>query len=172
MSRLILYRHAKSSWEKLEQEDHERPLNERGSKAAPKMAKWLASNGFKPDLVLCSNAVRTRATLALTLPAFDAPLPDIVIDDALYLASAEVILERVRVHAGRAPTVMVVGHNPGLQALSLSLVGDGPSEALRAMSLKFPTAAVAVFDLGVLAFSDALAGRCKLIAFQVPRELD
>lgn len=169
---LILYRHAKSSWDNLDHDDHERPLNERGTKAAPKMAHWMAGQGLKPDLVLCSHAVRTRATLALTLPAFEDPSPDIIIDEALYLATAETILSRVRVHAGHAPCVMVVGHNPGLHALALSLAGSGSPADIEALAMKFPTAAVAVLDLGDKGVSDDIVGRCHLSAFQVPRNLE
>ncbi|MEO1544520.1 MAG: histidine phosphatase family protein [Pseudomonadota bacterium] len=178
MTTLILYRHAKSSWASLDQQDHERPLNARGQAAAPVMGQWLAKQGLKPDLVISSDAVRTRETLALTLPAFEAPLPDIVVDEHLYLASPELILERIKVHAGRAPLVMVVGHNPGLHVLSLSL-DRGPSADVsaemtavrRRLAHKFPTAAVAVFDLGDLSFGDDLVGRCALAAFMTPKQL-
>ncbi|MEO0763161.1 MAG: histidine phosphatase family protein, partial [Pseudomonadota bacterium] len=63
MKTVILLRHAKSSWSDPELEDHERPLNKRGKAAAPLMGDWLERSGYRPDLVLCSPAKRTRQTL-------------------------------------------------------------------------------------------------------------
>lgn len=171
--RLILFRHAKSSWDDADLDDHERPLNKRGAKAAPAMAAWMVAQGLRPDTIVCSDAVRTRATLALAMPVFnDAGFePDVIIDPGLYLASAETILDTIRAHAGNAFTVMAIGHNPGLHALALSLAGDGDQKALRGLAMKFPTASVAVYDLDGKSYDDVLVGKCRLIAFATPADL-
>lgn len=172
--RLILFRHAKSAWDDPELDDHERPLNKRGTKAAPRMAEWLVAHGARPDVAICSDAVRTRATLALALPVFNAAgcEPTVVVSPALYLASAETILDEIRAGAGKARTVMAIGHNPGIHALALSLAGSGEPKALNALAMKFPTAAVAVYDLGTKSFDDILVGKCRLEAFVIPADLD
>ncbi len=171
--RLILFRHAKSAWDDPALDDHERPLNKRGTKAAPRMASWLVAHGFLPDLIVSSDSVRTRATLALAMPLFHEAgcEPDVVISPDLYLASADVILDVIRAHAGSAGTVMAIGHNPGLHALALSLPGTDDQAALGALSMKFPTAAVAVFDLGEKAFDDTLLEKCRLEAFATPADV-
>lgn len=177
--RLILFRHAKSSWDDALLDDHDRPLNERGTAAASAMGRWLSQQPFRPNLVLCSDAQRTKATLSLAQVAMGPPAPETEVDGALYLATPETILDAVRAAAKRKPeadTIMVIGHNPGLHALALTLIdraaagGAGASD-LRSLEAKFPTAAMAVLDLGGLNFHEPLAGRCRLEAFQIPRAL-
>lgn len=171
MPTLLLLRHAKSDWHTAGLDDHERPLNKRGSKAAPLVGKYLSREDLKPDLILCSDAVRTRATLTLILPELGPPAPETIVDEGLYLASAETILELVRRHGEDQERVMVIAHNPGLHALALSLCGDGPKKELQRMSMKFPTAALAVIAFPGQDWTNAGPYAGELKSFVVPREL-
>jgi phosphohistidine phosphatase len=166
MKRLLLLRHAKSSWDDPALADHERPLAPRGHRAAESMAEYLRSSVPHPDLVLCSSALRTRETLDRMSKAFgDA---EVVVDDGLYGASDDLLLERLRGVAGRFETVAVIGHNPGVHDLAIALAGSG--EGLSRMRAKLPTGALAVlaFDgpWGELAPGDA-----RLEAFVTPKDL-
>ena len=123
MNRLLLLRHAKSSWDDPSLADHERPLAPRGHRAAESMAEHLRSNVPHPDLVLCSSALRTRETLERMSKAFgDA---EVVVDDDLYGATDELLLERLRGVADRFETVAMIGHNPGVHDLAIALAGSG-----------------------------------------------
>ena len=171
MLTLSLLRHAKSSWGDLELDDHERGLSPRGLAAAPRMGRYIAKQKLKPDLVLCSGAVRTRATLALVLPELGAPPPGIRYDDALYLASPITMLDRLR-RLGKGPKhVLMVAHNPGLHALALELTGSGDAKALAELATKFPTAALAVLTFETANWRDIEAGSGRLQEFVTPRKI-
>lgn len=163
MPRLIVMRHAKSSWDDAGLDDHARPLNGRGRAAAPVMAAWLAARGVRPDRVLCSTAARTRETVAL-MPG----LPEPVLCPALYHAAPETILALLA--AERAQTVLVVGHEPGLSALAEVIARPPVIAALAAAFLHFPTAALALFD--VADWSGLGAGRAVFTDFVTPRALE
>jgi phosphohistidine phosphatase len=169
--RLILYRHAKSSWDDPDLDDFDRGLTERGTKAAPRMGRWFVSEGFVPDVVLCSDAVRAQGTLALTLDAMgDVARPKITFDRALYLASRKQIVESLRSVPADTETAMLVGHNPGLHSTALALANRGPEDDLKRLAMKFPTAAAAIFAFDC-AWADLEAARCTLLRFQMPRAL-
>jgi phosphohistidine phosphatase len=121
---LYLLRHAKSSWGDPGLEDRDRPLNSRGRRAARLVAEHLRAEGVSPELVLCSASLRTRQTLAAILPALDGEV-EARIEDALYSAGAEELLERLRSVPASTSSVLVIGHNPGLHELALSLAGTG-----------------------------------------------
>ena len=123
MHRLLLLRHAKSSWDDPSLADHDRPLAPRGHRAAERMADHLRSSVPHPDLVLCSPALRTRETLDRMSNAFgDA---EVVVDDELYGAGDDELLERLRAVDDRFETVAVIGHNPGIHDLAIALAGSG-----------------------------------------------
>ena len=139
MHLLHLLRHAKSSW-KDDVEDRERPLNRRGREAARLVGRHLPATAGAIDLVLCSSAVRTRETLDLVLAGF-APRPRCVIEDGLYLADRDELVERLQQLAESQVNVLVIGHNPGLHELAVALA-ELDSPRVRALtSGKFPTAA-------------------------------
>jgi phosphohistidine phosphatase SixA len=162
--RLLLFRHAKSSWKDSSLDDFDRPLNTRGRVAAPRMASWLVEQGYLPDLVLCSAAKRARETWDLASPAFPSP-PRLSVEPDLYMASPARIQELVRLTDPAVETLLVIGHNPGLEQLASSLIGDNDTAAARQLRHKFPTAAVAVF--GVAAHWHTLTP-CSLLAFATP----
>jgi phosphohistidine phosphatase len=171
MLTLLLLRHAKSSWDDPELDDFDRPLAKRGTRAASAIGSFLADTGLKPGLVLCSAAVRTRATLALMLFELDDPPPEVVTSESLYLAGADAVLAELRRAGGETPTVMVVGHNPGLHALALSLSGDGDRKALADLAMKFPTGALAVITFDCASWSEIKPAGGRLERFITPRGL-
>lgn len=172
MLTLLLMRHAKSSWADAGQSDFERPLAKRGQAAAPEIGAWIAAHDLKPDLVICSSAVRTRETLKLALPKLGTPSPRVEIDDELYLASPAEMLERLYALGAGPKRVMLVAHNPGLQALASALAGRGPKAARSELAVKFPTAALAVLTFAVDAWTDVRPNSGQLMHFITPRTLD
>jgi phosphohistidine phosphatase len=166
--RLLLLRHAKSSWADPGIRDHDRPLNDRGRRAATAMGEHLRAQGWLPDVVLCSSARRTCETATLLeLPA----AAELVIEHDLYLADADTVLHRIRAVDDRAATVMVIGHNPTMHEVALDLVADGNKRAVRSLGEKYPTGALAVVDIrsGWRALAPATG---HLAAFVTPRELE
>ena len=174
MLTLLLLRHAKSSWDNPGLADYDRPLAKRVVKAAPRMGAEIATLGLRPALILCSGAARARETLALALPAIADPAPEVVYDDAFYMASPEALLAMLRtLPAGeKAPkSVMIVGHNPGLEELAELLVGGGEAGAVDLMDDKFPTGALAVFTFDAQNWSDIAPGTGTLTHFLTPARL-
>jgi phosphohistidine phosphatase len=145
VSELHLLRHAKATPQG-EGTDRDRPLEQRGRRAAQALAAWAAEHRLAPTLVLCSPALRTRQTLDIVAPAFARP-PQILLEDALYLATARQLMARLRQVPAGAAGVMIVGHNPGLHELAtlLSDVSGGPLMARLAAGL--PTAALASYEV-------------------------
>lgn len=172
MLNLLLLRHAKSSWDEPRLDDFDRPLTKRGTKAAAAIGRHIEQAGLVPSLVLCSTAVRTRATVALALREIDATAPEIVFDDALYLADAETLLGRVRSVEPKHQTVLVVAHNPGLHALALELTGQGSRDKLAELAMQFPTAALAHLLFRAADWSTILPATGTLADFVLPRRLD
>ena len=170
MHRLMLLRHAKSSWDDPSQPDFDRPLNRRGRKAAPEMARHMVDRGFVPELILCSTAQRTRETLAVLLNAFRDPL-EIRLLDELYEASEAQITDAVRHSAGNAASVLVIGHNPGMEECADSLVGSAGKGLGEAFETDFPTAALAVIDFEMASWGDLAPGTGHLSAFVRPKDL-
>jgi phosphohistidine phosphatase len=168
MHRLLLLRHAKSSWADPGTRDHDRPLNERGRAAADRMGRHLHDAALIPDLALCSSARRTCETLArLGLPA----TVGIAVEPGLYLADPDTVLDRIRAVDEAVTTLLVVGHNPTTQDLALDLAdGEDPSTAHR-IAGKYPTGALTA--LTVTGPWAALApGTARLDAFVTPRDLE
>lgn len=170
MKRLILLRHAKSSWENPDLDDHDRPLNQRGRLAAPLMGAWLAQKGFVPDAVLCSSSRRTFETWALVRAALpDAPEPEV--DAALYHADPAAMLARIQTTPPAVGTLGLVGHQPGIGAFCRKLASaDAPAHCTRAFQ-KFPTAACAVLDFDVDDWAAVGFGQGRFHSFAAPREL-
>src|SRR5262249_27710733 len=138
MRRLILLRHAKSDWSDPGASDHDRPLNRRGQEAAPRIGAYLDRHGLVPDRVLCSTAKRARETWKLiAAEVADAPAATFV--DSLYNAAARTILDALRHAPADAKSVLVVGHNPGLQETATLLIASGDLDDRERLREKFPT---------------------------------
>ena len=174
MLKLVLFRHAKSAWDDPTLDDFDRGLADRGIRAAPLMAQWIADNGHLPDVVLCSSAVRTRATLTLAAEALGLHERSVRYDDRLYLADAPQIGALVRELAddettATSKTALVFGHNPGLHAFALECVGRGPSDAMKRLATKVPTASVIVIQFAGEAWSALAPAAGELRAFETPK---
>lgn len=172
MRQLLLLRHAKSSWEDASLSDHARPLNARGEAAAARMRRAMRDLGLTPDIVLVSTARRAQQTLEALEPWDDSPLIDST--DALYLASAGQLLGTLRRVPETARSVLLIGHNPGLQELAVMLdggagakTGDSPVARLAAA---YPTAGLAEFSVPG-SWGQLGAGGGRLLRFLSPREL-
>lgn len=120
---VTLVRHAKSSWKTENQADFDRPLNERGARDGHTMARRLVSRQCLPDLLLCSSARRAQETAAYLRTAFKLSDDQFELHDELYLASAGTLLDTLSTVPTTVRHVMVVAHNPGLEALSDLLAG-------------------------------------------------
>lgn len=172
MRRLLLLRHAKSSWDDPDLADLDRPLAARGRATAPVVARRMGAERWRPDLTLCSPAVRVRETWQLVAPELPGEAIPVKTLRSLYLAAPSRLLAAVRRTAPEVQTLMLVGHNPGLGRLAADLCGEGPKKALRRMTTKFPTAALAVIDFDVERWSEVAAGGGRLVAFVRPKDLE
>ena len=121
---LLLLRHAKSDWEAGAPTDFERPLAKRGRKDAPRVGEWLYREGLVPDLVVSSPAERARQTALKVCNSMDLKKKNIKWDDGVYGASVSDLLVVLARCPTDASTVLLVGHNPGLEDLLTFLVGD------------------------------------------------
>ena len=124
VKRLFLLRHAKSAWNDPTLRDRDRPLAPRGRKAAKRVGRWARRHDVRPQLVVCSSAVRARQTLERVLPGLGEPA--VWIEVTLYAAAADTLLARVRALPEEVDEAMLVGHNPGLMELALLLAAPGP----------------------------------------------
>jgi phosphohistidine phosphatase len=143
MKRLTLVRHAKSDWSLPGQDDWDRPLNKRGQRDAPEMARRLRSRRLKPDLILSSPAVRALTTATVMARELKVPAAHVMQDERLYLASPADLLAVIRERGGEAKHVMVFGHNPGMNDCANQLSAGDRIDNL-------PTCGVftAQFDIG------------------------
>lgn len=170
-ARLIyLFRHAKSSWDNPCLEDSDRPLASRGERAVERMRDYMAFADVRPDLVLCSAALRTRATLEGIRLAIGDVVP-VSCDHELYRAEPDVLMDRLSGLPDDLASVMMVGHNPGMQALAVALAGCGDSDALARMHGKFATGGLATLVFRGEAWRDLEPGMCELHSFVEPRDI-
>jgi len=160
MKTLILVRHAKSSWSEPGLADRDRVLNDRGRRNAPEMGKRLAKHHLKPDVILSSPAVRALATAQLMAEELDCKRADIRVDDRLYAAEADELVEVVRELGDGPKRVMVVGHNPEMTDLAQRLSGTIDH---------MPTCTVAVFTFDIASWRDLPAAEAQSTAFHTPR---
>lgn len=168
MKKLLLMRHAKSSWDDPRLEDHERPLTSRGRTAAARLAEYLQGAGLDPAIVLCTSALRARQTLEGLQPALSNQTT-IKIEPKLYGAGSKELLTRIRRLSPSAPSVLVVGHNPAMEELVLSLASESPKVDL--IRKKFPTAALAVLDAPIDEWRRLMPGEATLVDFVTPKSL-
>jgi phosphohistidine phosphatase len=171
MKRLLLLRHAKSAWDDPMMRDFDRPLNPRGHRAARRMGQWLRDSGLRIDLLVCSPALRTRQTLDDVLDAWGST-PDVRVDDSIYMASADALLALIHGCDAAVDTLMILGHNPGLEDLAMLLTAEGDKAALAQLASKYPTAALADISLPVDTWSEVDRRDGALDRFILPRMLD
>jgi phosphohistidine phosphatase len=143
MKTLHLLRHAKSSWKDPGLDDHDRPLSKRGRETARGIAAYLRRAKIVPDLVICSTAVRARQTLDPIAKAIKPP--KVVLEKGIYEVAQEKIWKHLQRLSKSADCVLLIGHNPGLHDLALSLADAHSDELLPPRGGKFPTGAMASF---------------------------
>ncbi len=142
-------RHAKSSWKNSDLADHERPLKKRGKNDAKRMGKLLKLKKIIPDLIICSTALRAQETADLLVKSMKYK-NELVFTDSLYMAEPRNILMAINDHAKNQKTVLVIGHNPGSEALLQILTGKVES---------LPTASIAYITAKIDKWKDII--KCK-----------
>lgn len=168
---IYLFRHAKSSWDNPDLEDSDRPLAPRGRRAVETIRDYMAFAEVRPELVLCSIALRTRATLKGIRLAIGEVVP-VSCDRGLYHADSRALMDRLRGLPDDLASVMMVGHNPALQSLAIALSGRGDDDAMARMHSKFPTGGLATLAFRGENWSALAPGGCELHSFVVPRDLE
>lgn len=164
---LILTRHAKSDWDDPALSDHDRPLNPRGQRDAPRVGAWLKAQGHCPDLALISSAVRAQETWARLSPAFGVDVGMITLP-TLYLAPAEQMLTALRKSAIGAQSVMMIGHNSGIGDFAQQILGARPDHSRFA---DYPTCATLVVSFAARAWAEVAWGSGRAVDFIMPRDL-
>ncbi len=158
---LYLLRHAKSSWDDPHLSDFERPLNERGRKAAPLMGRVIKEREIRIDKILCSPATRTKETLTLLAEAAELKTsPEFV--DGIYEASVGELRKILRKQKNRYTSILMIGHNPGMESLQEDLTGEWE---------RFPTACLACVSLDIDDWHDLDPGCGKLEFVLRPKSL-
>lgn len=168
MKTLFLLRHAKSDWTGPALSDFERPLNARGRRAARAMGMELRKRGLAADRILASPAARVVETLARLAEGYGGRMA-VDYDQQLYLATPETLLDFVHAADDGLDRLLIVGHNPGLERLTLGLAG--PNDLRDAVAEKYPTGALAQIDLPVARWRDVAPGGGMLELFLRPRDL-
>ena len=167
LRRLVVLRHAKSAWPE-GVPDHQRPLAPRGRRDAPAAGTALAETDSLPDLALCSTAVRARQTWELASAEWGTP-PPVRYEPRLYAADVPELLHAVHQVPPEVETLLLIGHNPGLEDLVLDLAGDSLDDALDEVRVKFPTSAIAVLAWHGSTWRDLAPGTALLTGVTVPR---
>ncbi|MCY7344790.1 MAG: histidine phosphatase family protein [Pyrinomonadaceae bacterium] len=161
MKTLYLLRHAKSGWDNADLSDYERPLNKRGREAAPLVGGVMREKGFIPELILSSPAERAIQT-AILIKQTARLDGKIKFNDGIYEASPARLLEIIGALDEKIASVLLVGHNPGLEGLIRALTGE-----LHSM----PTAALAVIDLETDGWNDIISSTNRLRTLIRPKEI-
>ena len=162
MKTLLVFRHAKSSWKDERLDDHDRPLNKRGNKTVPLMGQLIADQQAVPDLIVSSTAKRAKSTATKAAKAMGYK-GKIHYDKTLYMAPPRAYIHSIRQHAKTHKSVMVVGHNPGLEDLLQTMTGTVQP---------LPTAALAEIRLDIDSWHDLQSNTTgKLHNLWLPRAL-
>jgi len=171
MKRLAILRHAKSSWDDPGLDDFNRPLNERGRKAARRLGRELARRKMKFDLVLSSSSARTRETIDCIQRHYNFGAP-IKFDDALYGAGEAELFATVRSFDEDVKAPLIVGHNPGLEMLIAGLSEDDDVGLRQRVLGKFPTGTLAVLEFDAKRWGDVGHASGKIVELILAKELD
>lgn len=160
--RLVLIRHAKSSWQQAGLDDVDRPLNDRGKRDAPLMAKRVKARGLRPQLILSSPAKRARKTAKIVADELGYAKQAIRQDLRLYLQGVEGLLAVLADIEDAAECVFLVGHNPDLSDLAERLTGAGLGD--------LPTAAVVAVRLAGRRWREAAQAGGAVEWFDYPKQ--
>jgi phosphohistidine phosphatase len=171
MKRLFLLRHAKSTWDDLVARDFDRPLNEKGHRAARTMGREMRRLDLDFDAVIASPARRVIETLHEVAQGFGGAVPA-RLEERIYLATCDTLVDLVRATPDEVNSLMLAGHSPGLEQLILTLTGKKEKDLRAAVEEKFPTGALVELELPVARWRDVAPGQAALIRFIRPRDLD
>lgn len=166
MKYILLLRHAKSSWSDPGLDDFDRPLASRGLKDAPRMGKYLRKIGYKPDYVVSSPAERARQTSLLAVEAMKLDESIIQWDSDLYFESATKYVQAIQSAPEKAEKVMIVGHNPLMEAVATALSGGKSSTAFR-----MPTAGLVCLESYAVRWDQITPGTCQVKWMMIPKVL-
>ena len=161
MKKLFLIRHAKSSWKEHSKSDHERPLNERGQKDAPEMARLLKKRNIKPGLILSSDAVRAKETAIIFAKVLSYPMEEIIYDSSLYLAGQFDFIKLVNSINDNIDCCLLVSHNPGISGFAHYLTGSNKTD--------MPTCAVYGIEFDLETWRSVKERSGKEILFEYPK---
>ena len=169
MRTIVLLRHAKSSRDDPAMADFDRPLSPRGKRACKVVRAVMRQREMRPDAVLASSSVRTAETLRRISSQLGAT-PAVLLERGLYLASASKLLARLKRLDDAASSVLLIGHNPGLQRLALLLAGRGKESLLARLEEKFPTAAMAELAFAGARWRELAPAAAELVFLWSPRD--
>jgi len=161
MKTLFLIRHAKSSWDDTALPDRDRPLDDRGKRDVAKMGMRLAERDVKPDLIMSSPAMRALATAEVIAKMLNFKRKDIVVNDRLYAAQADDLLEVIQALGNKLEHVMLVGHNPELSELAHQLSSE---------ITHMPTCAIAEFTFDAKSWSGIGKAKPAQVALRFPKK--
>ena len=162
MKTLLLVRHAKSSWQNAGLSDHDRPLNERGYRDAPRMGEFLAAHYPVPDIIYTSSALRARTTAEIIAEALGAG-DRVIVTDALYTFSSREVLAFLASMDNRYNVIMLAGHNPAITD-TLNILSDADIDNV-------PTCGVAILSVAYNDWGQVTDGGLELVAFVTPKTI-
>lgn len=166
--RLVILRHAKSDYP-LGVADHDRPLAGRGNREAPAAGRWLKEHGFVPDYILVSSAQRTRSTCAWVTSELGEEAPTPYVDDRIYGAGAAQLLSIINETPDTVRTLLVIGHMPTVQDLSMRLASvESDEDSVMEMATRYPTLGLTAFEIN-RPWAELDGRDAKLVDFAVPR---
>jgi phosphohistidine phosphatase len=160
--RIALLRHAKSAYDDPSLADHDRPLNERGERDAPVMARRLIESGGRPSMILTSTARRTRQTVRIFAREIGYPIEFIQGEPDLYLASPRSILDVIERQDVRFNEIIVCGHNPGITHLANELCGTQIDDV--------PTCGLVIIEADISNWTELDGATCTLVDFDYPKK--
>jgi phosphohistidine phosphatase len=171
MRRLLLLRHAKSSWATPGLDDRDRPLTKRGELAAAAIGKWIAEHGLVPETVLCSPAKRARETWKHVSQNFKQTVAVSYIEDIYDFGNGGKLIDAASQQPDRIGILMIVGHNPSMERAAFRLSQEGDAKLIARMEKKYPTAALAVIEFASGGWSAIGSGKGVLRHFVRPKDL-
>jgi phosphohistidine phosphatase len=165
MKKLVLLRHAKSSWKDRSLGDHDRPLAKRGLETALLVGKYIRNSGLTPEFIVCSTAKRARQTLKLCLDKIEKKVKTVYTNN-LYYSSVDTIVEIISKVSDKIDVLMLVGHNPDLENLVEYLTGKPFPFP------KFNTAGLMVIEFDFNSWQDVDKLKGKVVLFKTPKMLN
>ncbi len=162
MKQLVIVRHAKSSWDDMSLDDHDRPLNKRGHRNGPDMGNRMKERNIIPDLMITSSARRAMDTCSYLAGALGYSESDIIVDPALYHSSTSEIFKVIRAVDDSVNTLYIFGHNPGFTSFANTLNNTN--------IYNIPTAGIVVSEISANTWSAVAPGSGTELLFDYPKK--